>query len=238
MVQEEDEHMKDEIDIDQSPIIGDVRFDIPLSSPVSGNSVSANTGRFDSSIPYREIEGRRPKSQAELIDKIDSLFTLDPENREQFEMEFQATRMVKGFFLCDFDRALKFHDVNLEGFFSIESFMANWDRVKAPSWLMEGYLLMVPMSWDHEMLDHPRNAKTRIRQMAGVSYNLQMFWGDRWFLMDQNLIADVIGRTQQDVSNCICFLVNRRWLKVRKMAETRCNEYRCQAALEAMNDDD
>ena len=208
------------------PIGGNQFDEMPLKMPGECKSY-----QLDSEINYRQIEGRRPRDKAELLARIESLSALDTPETKEWEVEFHIVRMVKGFFLYADEKAFQFHEEALQDHISIESFMSIWVRIKIPSWLIETLIHLVPMSWDHPCLDHFKGGKNRIRQLAGVSYRLQSFWGKQWFLMDQAVIAEVINRSQQDVSNCLKYLVDCHWLERRKMKGTRSNEYHCLVGL-------
>lgn len=207
--------------------IGGKQFDhIPLKMPGEWEPI-----RFGNDNPFRQLEGRRPKDEAELAEKINELFQLEITNIEEYKFAFQATRMVRGFFLNQKEKAFKFHEKSLSDCLLFDDLLSYWDQVKLPCWLVEGIIQKVPTSWHHPCLKHPSGFKSNTRQLAGVAYCLQAFWGNKWFRMYQEEIASLIDVSQQQVSNCLHYLCKNKWLKTRPVKGARCNEYRCLTAL-------
>ena len=187
---------------------------------------------FDNQTSFRQIEGRRPKDEAELAGKIKRIFELPHPEVEEFKFSFQAVRMLRGIFLDDFDKASEFRKRFLTSCLTFDELLGFWDQVKLPSWLVEGFVQQIPESWDHPALDHPRQIKSKTRRLAGVAYRLQDFFGNEWFRMDQIEIAQLIESSQQEVSRCLRYLSNHRWLECRGAKGNRSNEYRCLAYLQ------
>jgi hypothetical protein len=212
---------------DPAPMGGNQFDGIPLKTPGEWESV-----HFDNENPFRQIEGRRPKDEAELAGKIKEVFQLPYPDVEEYKFSFQATRMVKGFFLYEQEKAFDFRERLLSCCLTFDELLGYWDQVKLPCWLVEGFIQQVPTSWYHPSLHHPSGIKSNTRQLAGVAYRLQAFWGDEWFRMYQEEIAQLIDVSQQQVSNSLNYLCKNGWLETRPVKSARCKEYRCPVCLE------
>jgi len=169
-----------------------------------------------------DVEGPVPPSTEDgLLELIHRCFevrkglTLDETNKREYQPGFMVVRLVRGFFQDDYEKAYEFLP-RIEDYISETAFEVQWDDVTYPAWTLYRLATSVPMTWDKEGLEKLRNNRSHIRQLAGISWRLQELTGNGTFGLPQELLANYLGITRQDVSKAIIRLLKIGWLKAER----------------------
>ena len=183
------------------------------------NPVGARFERWEVEATLMEVEGEFPPANEDelvgLIHKCQEIkngFKAGRLGTYDHETGFMVVRLVRGYFQDDYEKACEFYP-RIEDCITKTAFEVQWDDVDLPSWTLYRLAATVPMTWDKEGLENLRNNRSHIRQIAGISWRLQELTGNGTFGLPQELLANYLGVTQQDISKAIHRLLKLRWLK-------------------------
>lgn len=170
-----------------------------------------------------ETHGAIPKDESELLERIESVSACL--KIEEYKVPFEITRMLKGYFACNYDAAFAFVERIDQDLFSTDQLLSQWDRVDIPCWYFESMAKRFPETWEHPNLNL-RNKRSKARTLAGMAYWLQDGDAEKEFHLGQIQVGKALNITHQTAFALIRLLVECGWLTRRKVG-ARHVLYRC-----------
>jgi len=175
-----------------------------------------------------DLDGDLPTSEAELIHRMEAVFSPKAYHIKEHKIEHRVVRLIKGYFRSDWEKALAFVYAKGEEYLAIEDFEALWKKVKLRAWIYETMLESCPLDWYHPNLKLRVN-KSKTRALACLAYRLQAEVGE-WFPLGQLRLSKLFDVTQQGVFRMVQLLIEQGWIQPKKVGKRQVL-YRCPDAI-------